>query len=98
MPFDTPASALYFGIALQLLGLGSMLAARLSEGCRLQKSCQRLFLFTLVQVGWATIVVYASGNIWWPSFAVTLSLMIVGATLDLSSDAEQIETGPVQRI
>lgn len=77
-------------LALQTLGIGSVLAARLSERTQARLAGQRFFLVSLLLVGVAALTAVHVGDATRFCFAATLPLMALGATLDLgqrSADA-----------
>ena len=70
-------------VVVQLVGLVSMAAARVTERSVAQVFCQQVFCACLLVVGATTVLAVASGVSCWLMCASTLSLMAVGATLDL---------------
>jgi hypothetical protein len=70
-------------ILIQVVGLSSVIFARLSEHSWAQAGCQRFFFVCLLCVGVATVLAAKWGSGCWLSCGATLSLMSVGATLDL---------------
>ncbi len=68
--------------AVELLGLTSAWAARLSEGSLHQTCCQRLFLGCLTLVGGATIVSFGLGPSCWLTSGVTLAVMVLTVICD----------------
>jgi hypothetical protein len=68
--------------AIEVLGLASAWFARLSDGCRPQRFCQRLFIACLVVVGASTIVCIGLWPACWLGCGVTMSLMVLTVTCD----------------
>jgi hypothetical protein len=85
--FEASAVCWLFG-ALQVLGLTSAWAARLSERSRRQASCQRLFFGCLALIGGATIISLILGPVCWLTCGITLSLMVLTATCDFSGSRQ----------
>ena len=75
----------YFWIlaGIQLLGVLSCVFARLMESTRAAHSSRHLFVACLMTVGLATMSAVYCGSPCWASCGATLSLLSVGATLDL---------------
>ena len=69
--------------AIQLVGLLSLLIARITEGTTARSWAQLFFVFCLAMIGVITMCAIATGNGCWASCATTLSVMCVGVTLDL---------------
>jgi hypothetical protein len=82
-----PGLVFWLLTALHLVGLGSMLLARLPQTHRVQSLSQRVFLLMLVFVGAATFVTICVQNNCWVWSGTTFSLMAVGATADLGQAA-----------
>lgn len=72
-------------IAVMVLGVCSTIAARLAEGTREQSRCQVVFVVCLLLVAVSTLVAMTISNELFLACGATLSLMAVGATLDLRS-------------
>ena len=68
---------------IQLVGLLSLLIARVTEGTTARNWAQLFFVGCLAMIGFVTMCAIATGNGCWASCATTLSVMCVGATLDL---------------
>ena len=77
-----PPLLLWATTAIQILGLASIVLARVGEGCRGQARCQRLFIGCLALVGVTTMVTLGLHSGCWPFCGATLSMMVLGATLD----------------
>lgn len=77
--------------ALQLLGLVSCLVTRLVEETQAASRCRQMFVACLLAVCSATIGAMYCGFPCWVSCGATLSIMSVGATIDLRG---QIEPSP----
>ena len=84
MASDHTATIFWILAAMQLTGLTSTLLARLSEGHRHQSICQTFFLANLTLVGGATIMALVLGCNFWLFSGTTVSIMAVGATLEVS--------------
>lgn len=78
---------LFWGtIALQLVGLASVVLARLRCRCPLKSTCCRMLFFgCLLGVAVATMFAIQAGSGSWAWCGTTFSLMAVGATFDLRS-------------
>lgn len=72
-------------IVTQILGIASVACARLSERSSSRVFFQRTCYFFFVAIGVATMLAVASDSTSWFTFAATLGVMSIGATLDLSS-------------
>ena len=70
-------------VAVQLIGLTSVLAARTIRDFANGPSVHWLFFLSLTAVGFLTGVLFLVGSVLWFPCGVTLSLMVVGATFDL---------------
>lgn len=70
-------------LALQVVGLASMLLARMPHPTLLHTWCRRLFVVCLIVVGLATIYAMGSQSSSWAWCGTTFSLMAVGGTMDL---------------
>lgn len=81
---------LVFAVAAfaQLLGVSSVVLARLSEKSAAQAVCQLAFLLCLALVGGIGVVATSIGLGCGLVCATTLPLMAVGATLDLGRTAD----------
>ena len=74
-------------VAVQLGGLLSLAATRVGERSSVCVPCRCLFFVCLLLVGFATILSVTCGLGQWASGGTTLSVMVVGATLDLRREA-----------
>jgi hypothetical protein len=76
---------LFWGtLALQLVGLASVVLARLPCNCPLKSTCCRVCFFAcLVGVAAATMLAIDARSGVWAWCGTTFSLMAVGATFDL---------------
>lgn len=85
--FDVMDPALFWSmLALQLVGLGSVVLARLRCHCPLKSTCCRVVFFAcLFGMAAATMFAIDARSGLWAWSATTFSLMAVGATLDLRS-------------
>jgi hypothetical protein len=82
-----PALIFWSLTLLHLVGLGSMLLARLPHSHRVHALSQPVFLVCLVFVGVATFVTICVQSNCWVWSGTTFSLMAVGATADLGQAA-----------
>ena len=80
---EMPIVCWLFGV-VELLGLVSAWAARLSEGSQRQTLCQHLFFACMALVGTATLVSFGLGPACWLASAVTLAVMVLTVTCDFS--------------
>jgi len=85
--FDSPA-ALWLLVAIQVLGVLSACATRLSEGSRRQAISQGMFLGLLLLIGCATPVAMAMGPGCWLASSTTLAVMVLTVTCDFRSGRE----------
>lgn len=69
-------------IAIQSLGVASMVVARVGERSRVRHLAQSVFFTCLMLVGGLTLWAITSGGCCWLSCGATLSVMSVGATVD----------------
>ncbi len=81
--FEMPLIWWLFGV-VDLLGVTSAWAARLSEGSRRQTFCQCLFFLCLALVGAAGLVAFGLGPGCWLASAATLGIMVLTAICDFS--------------
>lgn len=73
-------------LALQLVGLASVVIARLPCRCPLKSTaCRVLFLACLLSLAIATMAAIHMGNGVWAWCGTTFSLMAVGVSVDLRS-------------
>jgi len=66
-------------VLIQIVGIVSLVLARLGES---RSSFRRVFVAGLVVVGSCTMLAVGFGSGYWFSFAVTFSIMFIGATID----------------
>jgi hypothetical protein len=78
-----PALFFWSVLALQIVGLASMMLARMPQASALHTCCRRVFLVCLVFVGVATIYAMGSRGDSWAWCGTMFSLMAVGMTIDL---------------
>jgi hypothetical protein len=76
------AGQFWFASTIQVCGLFILAVTRLARPARPQTACQLAFLFCLFAVGLVTMLTIQSGGTNWVAGATTLSVMIVGATID----------------
>ena len=69
-------------IAVQILGAIGLIASRLGEKWGRLGACQILFFLAMMTVASATIVSLLFDNGSWAVSGTTLSVMVVGGTLD----------------
>jgi hypothetical protein len=72
-------------LVVQVVGLASMLLARLPHPTPLHICCRQLFIVCLVSVGLATIYAMGSQTSTWAWCGTTFSVMAVGGTMDLGN-------------
>jgi hypothetical protein len=70
---------------VQVLGLASVLLARLPQSSKTQDYCRGVFVGSLVVLGLATMVAIGSGSGYWAWCGTTFSLMCVGGTFDVGT-------------
>jgi len=71
--------------AVQVLGLASVLFARLPRASAAHDYGRGIYVGCLVVLGLATMVAIGSGSGYWAWCGTTFSLMCVGGTFDISS-------------
>jgi hypothetical protein len=76
--------------AVPFLGLFSLALTRVAEQTAAGAPCRCVFFVCLLLVGLATMLSVASGMGQWTVGGATLSLMVVGSTLDLRRDARHV--------
>lgn len=78
---------IFWGVlALQIVGLASVVFARLPKSsCPIQACCRSLFVGCLIFVGVATMLAIGMESGCWAWCGTTFSIMAVGATFDLGS-------------
>lgn len=69
-------------VVLQIVGVASVVGARLGERFGFRLFSQRLCYVCLLLIGSATMLAVVCGSDLWFAFATTLALMSVGATID----------------
>jgi hypothetical protein len=73
-------------IALQLIGLASVVIARIPCRCPLKSNvCRGLFLACLTGLAVATMAAIQIESVAWTWYGTTFALMAVGVSLDLRS-------------
>ena len=84
-----PFTAIAFWTVIGILaaGLASMVTARLAEGSPKQSRYQVLFVVSLLTVAASTLIAMTLSNELFLACGATLSIMAVGATLDLRARA-----------
>jgi hypothetical protein len=80
--------ALWPFVAVQIFGLVSAFAARLSEGHRWQTVSHWSFLIALPLMGIATVMALMLGPGLWLTCAASLSIMVLTAVSDLRARPE----------
>ena len=83
MPAISESLLFWITLSLHVVGLGSVLCARLAERTRARGAFQLLFVSCFFVVGLFTLIAIAHDSAYWVSCGPTLSLMVVGATIDL---------------
>ena len=79
----TPDSTLFLLlVSVQLLGALGLIASRLGEKWGRFGACQLLFFGTMLVVACATITSLLCDNGSWAVSGTTLSVMVIGGTLD----------------
>lgn len=74
---------------IQILGIGSVFLARLTEGSRWQTACRVLFFASLTTVGVTAVVTMLFSTELWLLSGMTLSGMVVSALFE-REDPEHI--------
>jgi hypothetical protein len=77
------SSLLLIFAAVQICGLLSLIAARMTGGCAWHRFFCGTYLCSLLAVGLTTMLAIGCHSGWWVSCAATLALMSVGGTMDL---------------
>lgn len=83
MVFDFHSECFCAVMAIQVLGIVAMVSARISEQTSVRAFFQFAFLGMLLAIGGGALAALAIGSEYGLSFGITLSIMAVGATLDL---------------
>ena len=79
----------FWGMLLvQIIGLASVLLARLPHACLTQCYCRRLFVLCFVGLGLATLYAIGNQSGYWAWCGTTFTLMAVGGSSDLGSAVE----------
>ncbi len=76
-------------IAIQLMGMGSIIAMRLCPSGRRQSACQKLFMTVLLALGLITVLSFGAASDSWVTSGATLSVMTVCATFDCRSEKKR---------
>lgn len=74
--------------AIQVVGLFSLALTRVGEHSSACTPCRCVFFVCMLSVGIATVFSLAMGTGQWMAGGMTLSLMVVGCTLDFRGDAQ----------
>ncbi len=74
-------------IAIQLMGLGAIVAMRLFPSGRRHGACQKLFLSLLFALGMITVMSVGADSDSWVTSGATLSVMTVCATFDFRRES-----------
>jgi hypothetical protein len=82
--FGEMSTACWLLIAVEVVGLGSAWAARLSLGSPRQARCHWVFLGCLAMVTGASFVALGMGPACWLTSGVTIAGMILTVTCDFS--------------
>jgi hypothetical protein len=83
MDFVDHPTAFCIIVAIQLIGLTSVVAARTIREFANGPSVFWLLILSVAAVGFLTGVLFLAGSVLWFPCGVTLSLMVVGTTFDL---------------
>lgn len=75
-------------VALQFVGLASILLARFPHACIKQGYCRGLFVLCLMVLGFATIYSIGAESSYWAWCGTTFSVMAVGGTSDLGGSVQ----------
>lgn len=86
MNADKVLLVIAFGVPL--IGFLTTLSVAITQGSPAYRFCQRCFMLAVVLISGLAVVVLTAGAACWFTCAVTLALMIVGATLDLGRSRE----------
>jgi|SRR5262245_620016 len=87
-PVADPA-LLFWSLALvHVMGLASMLMARLPQSHRVHALCHRGFIACLIVVAAATMFTIIAQSNWWVWSGTIFSIMAVGATAEWGQPAE----------
>ena len=87
MPAPSESTLLLCFLVVQIVGLVSLMCARVKGHSLLHRAGRSLFLVSLVAVGLATMCAVGCASDWWVSCGTTLSVMVVGGTFDLGRAA-----------
>lgn len=74
--------------AVQVLGLLGLGWARLSEGSNWQGAAQCVFYTMMLLVAATAAMIAGAGSALWPVCAVTVSVMVVGATISTGRELD----------
>ena len=91
MPLAADPNVLFWCLlVLQVVGLASMLLARMPQPTLLHNCCWSLFIVCLIGVGVATIYAMGSQTSTWAWCGTTFSVMAVGGTMDLGCASRMV--------
>lgn len=76
-------------LVIQLLGVGSIVGARLCTGERGRGVCHRFFLVMLLALGLITVLAVMADSDTWVTSGATLSVITVCATFDFRGERAQ---------
>ncbi|MFO7901908.1 MAG: hypothetical protein R6U98_04555 [Pirellulaceae bacterium] len=80
-------SAIFWStMVIQLLGLGSLVAARVCRTSWGRAMCQQFFVMMLAALGLITVLAVGADSDSWVTSGATLSIMTVCATVDFRGD------------
>ena len=85
MPLLADPVFLWSALAIQMIGLVSMVLARMPHFTLLHSACRSLFLGCLVAVGISTVYAMGCHSSCWAWFGTVFSVMAVGATADFGA-------------
>ncbi len=86
---DGPCGWLFWAIlAIQGLGLVGLVVARMAPHCNCRSTFFSLFLAAMLAVGATTVGCLVAGTSQWLTCGTTLSVMVIGATLNMGRSAQ----------
>jgi hypothetical protein len=85
MPLLADPVFLWSALAVQMLGIVSMVLARMPHTSSVHSVCRMLFLACLVLVGIGTVWAMGAHSNCWAWFGTVFSVMAVGATADFGA-------------
>lgn len=70
-------------MAVQMVGLGSVLLGRLPESSQLHEYCRGVYMGCVIVLGLATMIAIGCNSGCWAWCGTTFSIMIVGGVFDV---------------